>query len=266
MLEAFVSGIGVFGPGLPNWSEGRAVLAGHADFHSHEPEIPVPEIVDRKERRRCSPTVRLALAVATEAVDAAKLDPSGLSTVFANSAGDSKVVHNLLLALAKPNKPVSPTNFHNSVHNAPAGYWSIAVGARQPSTSIAANEFTFASALVKSVAQISSTRNPVMLVCYEHPFPFPLNETYPLGSPFAVGLVMTPSKKKSSVAQLKLSWRGAEDSSITQPKRAAFGEIWKVNPAARSIPLLELLSAQTDGEVVLAGACGTALSIGMTCT
>ena len=265
MLEAFVSGIGVFGPGLRSWSEGQTALSGSSEFPNEEPEIPVPEIVDRKERRRCSPTVRLALAVATEAVGGAKADPSTLSTVFANSAGDSKVVHNLLLALAKPNKPVSPTNFHNSVHNAPAGYWSIAVGSRQPSTSIAANEFTFSSALIKSVAQAQSTGKPVMLVCYEHPFPFPLNETYRLGSAFAVGLVMTPRMEKTSFAKLNLSWRVGTDRPIAQPKQAALTEIWTVNPAAKSIPLLELLASGVEGKVALAGACDTTLSIGIAC-
>ncbi len=49
-----------------------------------------------------------------------------MPAVFACSGGDTDVINRLCSALMLPGCPVSPQQFVNSVHNAPAGYWSIA--------------------------------------------------------------------------------------------------------------------------------------------
>ncbi len=59
---------------------------------------------------------------------------------------------------------MSPTQFHNSVHNAAAGYWSIAHGSRQPATCLGAHDWTWAAALLKAVAEVAATGAPVLLV------------------------------------------------------------------------------------------------------
>ena len=56
----------------------------------------------------------------------------------------------------KPWRPtereLSPTRFHNSVHNAPAGYWSIATQSREPSTSLCRDDESFQAALLEAAA------------------------------------------------------------------------------------------------------------------
>ena len=73
-------------------------------------------------------------------------------TVFASSGGDSEVLDKICTALTLPDRPVSPTQFHHSVHNTPAGYWSIATGCTQPSLSLSAYDSSFSAGLLEAAA------------------------------------------------------------------------------------------------------------------
>ena len=73
------------------------------------------------------------------------------------------ITHQICEALARPEREVSPTSFHNSVHNAPAGYWSIATGSRLASTSICAYDVSFAAGLLEAAAYATVEHQPVML-------------------------------------------------------------------------------------------------------
>ena len=56
-------------------------------------------------------------------------DAATLATVFSASGADGHNCHALCEQLATDDRQLSPTRFHNSVHNAAAGYWSVATGA-----------------------------------------------------------------------------------------------------------------------------------------
>ena len=74
-----------------------------------------------------APAQRSARArVATAACEAAQRDAAVAATVFTSSGGDGDNCHAICETLATTDRLISPTRFHNSVHNAPAGYWSIA--------------------------------------------------------------------------------------------------------------------------------------------
>jgi hypothetical protein len=98
--------------------------------------LDAPEALPPAERRRTGLPVRLALDVGLQALRASTREPERLATVFTSSCGDGTVIHELCEALDSAERAVSPTRFHNSVHNAPAGYWGIALRARAPSTSL----------------------------------------------------------------------------------------------------------------------------------
>ena len=82
-----------------------------------------------------------------EAVAASGLDASGLVSVFSSSGADGDNCHAICETLAGTDRQISPTRFHNSVHNAPSGYWGIATGAMAPSTSICTYDATFGAGL-----------------------------------------------------------------------------------------------------------------------
>ena len=155
MLTAYIEGIGLLGPGLNNWVEGQRILAGDAVYATQPTALPPATSLPPSERRRASRAIKLALAVGYEAIAAAKLEPATLATVFSSSAGDGYNCHEICQALASNDRQLSPTRFHNSVHNAPAGYWSIASGAMASSSMICAYDASFGAGLLEALAQAS---------------------------------------------------------------------------------------------------------------
>ena len=125
-LSASIRGASLWGPGLEGWDASRPILAGESDYVPAASPPPASVLLPSAERRRAGPVIRLALAVAHEAATRSGLPAASLDAVFASSNGDGPVVGAILEALATENgsRVVSPTQFHNSVHNAAAGYWS----------------------------------------------------------------------------------------------------------------------------------------------
>src|SRR5499433_367740 len=206
MINVWLMGVSVFGPGLDGWERALRVLQRSEAYAPGPVKIPPPTILSPRDRRRCSETVSLALHTAHQAAQAGGLDLATTPTVFSNSAGDGEIVHRLLTALAKPGKPVSPTDFHNSVHNASAFYWSLGTGCRASSTSIAAARFSFAAAMIKAAMHSVAESSPIVMVCFDSPLPSPLGETYPIVASLAVGFALWPRAVKEPLATLRLSW------------------------------------------------------------
>ncbi len=237
MIHIRLLGIGLIGPGLDGWSDGARVLRdGGAAYARRETAIPAPALLPANERRRTTACIKLALAAAEQAVRDADLDPAELASVFSSSHGDMRVSDNLCRALASEDRPVSPTQFHNSVHNAPAGYWSIATGSRQPSTSLAVADSSFSAGLLEAALQSRANGHPVLLTTYDHPAPSPLNSAAPLIDPFAVAVVVQAGKQEP---RLRLSLETGEESRLT---RQELEQLRLGNPAARALPLLAALA------------------------
>ncbi|HEU4353506.1 MAG TPA: beta-ketoacyl synthase chain length factor [Burkholderiales bacterium] len=256
-MRTYVEGIGLIGPGLPGWHDSRAVLAGTAPYHPVPAVIPASLLLPPAERRRAGLPVKLALAAGAQAFAAAGRDASATATVFTSSSADGQIVHELCATLAAPGREVSPTKFMNSVHNAAAGYWSIATRSHEPSTSLCCYDASFAAGLLECAAQVAVDRKPVALIAYDEPYPEPLHATRPIGGEFGVALLLTPQSTEESVAALDITLVPP-----TAETRLPDGELEAArlaNPAARALPLLAALARLGMEEVVVlnyvAGAC-----------
>jgi Beta-ketoacyl synthase, N-terminal domain len=182
----------VLAPGLEGWPAATRVLSGEAPFTPTPVQRPAVSLLPPAERRRCAPSVAWALAVAQEAVAHSGLDASAFAVVFASSDGDGDIVHRLCTALATPPGAVSPTDFHNSVHNAATGYWSIGAHSQAASTAICAYDGSFAAGLLEAACQIASEKRPVLLVAVDLPYPEPLAPHRPVRYGFAAALALVP--------------------------------------------------------------------------
>jgi len=118
-------------------------------------------------KRRTSIPTRMAFAAAERACNHAGVPPSELPTIFASALGESAITDRLCRDIAEENLPLSPTRFHNSVHNTASGYWSIAVGSNHPAMAMASFEDTFALGLLEAYSQIQCCNSKVLLVCYD---------------------------------------------------------------------------------------------------
>ena len=247
-LNAWVEGIGLIGPGLADWPQAAAVLRGEVDYEPGRCALPVPPALPAAERRRTGAAVRVALAAATAACDAAGRPPSTLATVFSASGGDGDNCHAICEVLASSERFISPTRFHNSVHNAPAGYWSIAAQAMAASTSLAAFDASFAAGLLEAIVQAQASREPRMLIAYDTGYPEPLHAKRPIPDAFAVALVLVPERSERAIAQLSLA---LGDGTVERCANPALETLRAGNPAARALPLLAALAQRRAGTIVL---------------
>jgi hypothetical protein len=249
-MKLYVEGIGLRGPGLPNWAAGRAVLAGEAPYEPSEVALKPSPLLPPAEQRRTTDTVKLALAVGSEAVAHAGCRAEDLPSVFTSSGGDGGTITAILEILASDRREVSPTRFHNSVHNAPSGYWSIATQSRQPTTSLCGHDFSFGMGLLEAASQALAEARPVLLVAYDLPYPAVLHALRPIGCVFGIALVLAPEPGPRSLASLAIevtAGRGT-DTSLVDPD---FERLRVGNPAARALPLLAGLARQEERIVAL---------------
>jgi hypothetical protein len=118
---------------------------------------------------------------------------AGVTTVFASRHGDAVSNVPLLEAVAR-GESLSPTRFSHSVHNAPAGLFSIAAKNRLPSTSVAAMRGTFVCGYLEAMTMFRRGQGrPVLLVMADEPLPPPFVgfRDEPLGT-FALALLLVP--------------------------------------------------------------------------
>jgi hypothetical protein len=248
VIGVYVRGIGLLAPGLFGYTgESLARLSGRVPYSAAplpDPEVP---LLAPNERRRASLLVRYALGVAAEALGAARVDPLAVATVFASSGGEYAILDRLCAGLAAEERSVSPTLFHHSVHNAAAGYFSIATGSRRPATALAAYDATFAAGLIEAAAQVAVEAIPVLLVAYDLPPPEPLYPARPLSAPFALALLL--DGRPPGLARLELG-TSDRDRPVTRCSDPALESLRTGNPAARGLPLLAAIARGGTGQPV----------------
>jgi hypothetical protein len=247
-MRAWVDGVGLYAPGLANWESSLPVLRGAVPYVATAAPKLAPSLLPADVRRRTTDHIRLAVEVGAQAVAHAAADGAQLWSVFASSESDGAITHNICEEVAKSPPQVSPTRFHNSVNNAPAGYWCMAVQSRQPSTSLAAFDASAAVGLLEAVAQVSTERTGVLLIVHDTPLPEPLNSARPMIAIFGAALVLTPQPTPRSLAQLELAIVPHAGEPSRLPDIALEG-LRTGNPAARLLPLLAAV-ARSNAEVL----------------
>ncbi len=259
-LAARVEGIGLVGPGWSSWSAAREALAGRAAYARAATVVPAPQALPATERRRAGQSVKLALAAGLQAVAEAGRDAAGLAAVFASSTGDGENCHAICEVLASDDRQISPTRFHNSVHNAPGGYWSIATGATASVDSIAAFDASFSAGLLEALGRLATDpATPVVLVAYDAPYPEPLYGARPVPDAFAVAMVLSCARDRGGPSLAAHLTRAAAHSMRDPQLERLRREI----PAARALPLLEILARGGRGAAALEYFDGLALRVEM---
>jgi len=247
-LTAYIEGIGLIGPGLSDWTGGSAVLTGKQPYQPAKTIIPAPELLPAAERRRASDIVKLTLATSLEAVAAAQLEAASLPSVFSFSNGDGVNCHTICEMLASDDRQISPTRFHNSVHNAAAGYWSIATGAMATSSVLCAFDASFGAGLLDALTQVVVDETRCVLMTSDTPYPFPMFNKRPIPDNFGIALVLAPQQSTQAIARITVS---ITNEFASQLQDAALEALRMAIPAARGLPLLQAIAQQENCRVVL---------------
>jgi hypothetical protein len=216
----------------------EVTVAGFALCNPQGRARPQPSILPPNERRRAPDTVAVALEVAQAACANAGRDPARLPVVFASTYGDLAITDYMCSTLAKAPTTLSPTRFHNSVHNAAAGYWSIATGCHEPYCALSAGRYTFANGLFAAALQVCADQTDVLYVAYDIDAHGPQTQITHSQGILGVALVLT---RDGSGTSLELA-AVAERSAVTAFAASA-------NAMADSLPLVAALE-RGGGEVL----------------
>jgi Beta-ketoacyl synthase, N-terminal domain len=249
-MRVYIEGVGLCGPGLDGWTRSRQILAGTLPYEREATRAPPIDLLPANERRRAVQTARLALCVGIEALAMAARDTETTPTVFTSSGGDGATIDEILKTLALSNPEVSPTRFHNSVHNAPAGYWGIAARSHAPSSSICCHDHSFAAGLLEAAVTATSESRAVAVIAYDVQYPEPLHTARPIGSPFATALALSPEETCAAFAMIDFTLRPTTVAE-TRARLPALEALRNGTPAARGLPLLEALAQNATAEIVL---------------
>ena len=247
--RVFIEGIALWAPLLPGWDAARAILRGEAAPAAAPAARPAPAVLAPTERRRAPDTVAVALEVASAACESAGRAPGTLSSVFASTFGDTAVSDYLCGQLARAPLDTSPTKFHNSVHNAAAGYWAIATGCPEPYTAITAHRHTFGAGLALACTHALVEEAAILYVAYDIETPGALATMSPSRGVLGAAVVLAAVPSPRTLAQLDLRAEAGEVRA-TQP-RAVNAALVEGNAMASCLPFFEALADAVRREVVL---------------
>ncbi|MDZ7663098.1 beta-ketoacyl synthase chain length factor [Thiohalophilus sp.] len=249
MMRISIEHIGLMAPGMAGWDAARPVLRGEQAPDTQTLPAFWPNLLPPNERRRTTALIKLALQAAEDALRHSPYALYELASVFASSEGDGEVVDRICQSLTLPDRPVSPTHFHNSVHNAPAGYWAIASGSRQFSTSLAAGADTFAAGLLEAATVAILQQRPVLLLSYDYALPPALAGRGYVDTIFGVALLLSAQASDATMGSLQLELKAGTVVPPILP--AELAELREYNPAAAALPLLIALARAETADLAL---------------
>ena len=261
MLAAYIEGIGLLGPGLSNWANSQAILSGELPYEPSKTVLPMPTLLPAAERRRSGAIVRLTLAVGLEAIAMAGQDAKQLACVFSASSGDGENCHVLCDMLASGDRAISPTRFHNSTHNAAAGYWGIATGAMTSASVLSAFDASFVAGLLEAMSQVAVDNTRTLLLAYDTAYPEPLHGVRPISDAIGIALVLAPQPSQHSLAQIRVGLTLEQAQTLNNP---ALEQLRSGIPAARGLPLLRALALRKKENLVLDYLDSTRLAVTIT--
>lgn len=255
MRPLYVESIGVVATGLNGWIEATKILRGEQALGDAIPPPHQPQLLPPNERRRASAAVRLAFRVAEEAAAASTRPVAQMASVFASSDADTAILGRICGALAQSPRVVSPTDFHNSVHNAAPGYWSIAATSRAPSVSLSAWDASFVAGLLEAWALLHDEGRDLLLVAYDLRAPEPLHAVRAIECDSAVAMVLCAEPAASRIARIE--WVGpAADTAVSRMEDGRLERLRCGAPPLRALPLLASIARRQTATVVLQGAAG----------
>jgi len=239
-LSATLEGIGFWCNGLPSWQAARDYARGGA-LPEAAPAKPSPQLLPPNERRRAPDTVAVALEVALAACADAGRDPKTLPSVFASTHGELAITDYMAATLAADPRSISPTRFHNSVHNAAAGYWTIGAGCMAPTTAITALDASFAEGLMEALAQLAAGEEAVLLAAYDSAAGGPLKTMWDSRGLLGGALVLSNAARAGALTLRATLGAGEAPVSAGPLMRMAAD-----NAMAPMLPLFDALAAVED--------------------
>jgi hypothetical protein len=186
---ATVLGLGVWTPGFPDAASWRQAQP-RAEVSAPPPRLPA------RLRRRASLLTRMVAEVAAQATEQAGVPLQGLPVVMGSAYGELTTTMEMLEEM-ETGQPLSPSRFHNSVHNTATGYLSMATDSQAPCTALAAGNDTVPMVLQEALALLADRGGDVLVVLADEQLPLEISPAtshplpaHPPLSPMAAALLL----------------------------------------------------------------------------
>jgi len=223
-----ITGVAIWAPG---YDDASRLTQADRDATIKAPKA---ELLPPRLRRRCSLLTRMSAEVVARASAQAGIDTRSAAIVLASVYGEILTTGQLLSMMAEdPGSPLSPTRFHNSVHNTPIGYLSIATKNHQGSTAISAGASTVAMAMLEAATTVAAGQGPVIVAVAEEPLPPGLAEDGGRYEGLAVAFVV--EARRAAGIPVRLAKTGVGD------PLPAIPEALRRNPCAHAITVAAAL-------------------------
>jgi hypothetical protein len=196
-------------------------------------------ILEPMVRRRTSIATRVAITAARRACVAAKVG-NKWPAIFVSSVGEMQVTDKLCRAITQQDYPLSPTLFHNSVHNTAAGYWSMATGSMASMQAMGALNDGLALGLLEAWCQLQTITERVLLVVYDEVMPEQLLPDYTWKA-CAFALLLDREVHDHPLIHRPIQ------ATVPDPARP-ITDFSVNNPAMAALPLFQALQQATSGQ------------------
>jgi hypothetical protein len=237
MKCVYVRGIGFWTTGYPSvtaWMENRP---------QPEAEKPEASLLQGPLSRRATPLTRMSVEVMQQALEMGKADAASTPSVWGTAHGEHSTAIGLLGMMLKGEGKLSPTKFHNSVHNTPSGYASIAAKNRSASTTLTGGAELVASAFCEAGAMVSDLNRDVVLVLADEPLMAPFDSP-DSARPLATSFLLSPNPNRALGTISNLEKRQER---APQAKHNKFGRLH----VSAALFLLEAIVRKQNGVIPL---------------
>ena len=258
--DCVVAGVAFWSARMPSWEIAQAVIRGEQSAPEPAGTRPAPTMLAPTERRRAPDTVAVALEVASRACESAGLPPAELASVFASTHGDLAISDYMCATLVSTPTLISPIKFHNSVHNAAAGYWSIGTGSYATYTAISAFEHTFGTGLLETATQVACEGKPVLYVAFDIEARGPLGTMAPSRGLLGAAVILAPTESAAGKPKLQLSVATSGPVELTRAVSPAAALVAD-NALAPCLPFFEALARSDAASLTLALGARSALHV-----
>jgi hypothetical protein len=241
-MDLSLEAVTLFAPGFEGWEESLELLQNDTVHFNNSYLSPYrPQFLPANERRRTTPTINLALRAAEDLAlqyqqSEHPFSFDQLPVVFISNDGDTDIAMSLCEAVMDDEPMVSPIQFHNSVHNAPAGYWMIGQHSQQPATSLSADKYSIAQGLLEGYFQSKEHDRPVVVISYDLPVNEGINFEDSCSKLCSIGFVVSHQESDKSISRLSMMFDRSEgDNSESE---------WAItnNPSSSTFPLLSAIA------------------------
>ena len=238
MNELEIAGVGIWSPFFSGWP---VFVHGIKTGNWQEDAKLQPDLIPVRERRRAPLSVKLAVESMSQACIMADIDPGSAAVVFSSAMGDIQITDYMCKVLAAPPRMVSPIKFHNSVHNATTGYWSMVSKTHAATNAVSAYQYTAPVALLEAAIQAYEEPAPVLLVAQEMASVGPLYAACPSRQPFSMALLLT-QKGQTAKPLATLSFEARQQAVSWPDVPAELHEELGSNFGAKLMPLAVTLA------------------------